>query len=398
MSRIETKKTIWLNYLNKNKRLLLNWVLFVICSFIIEIALSASYSRIKMPIITLKDLLGRIIEWTGGVFESYTKVDGKINPILLIFLGISSVSFFSASIISSWVNGTKDRYDSMFLTLVELKRQIFFKKILYGSLLFLVFSFFFTGNLFNTIDAFAFNGKSKIVFVGVSFILLMICICWNIVRLKENGHTNNVSFLGAFYIIVIWGFYPIKEANFLWIVILSLSASISTMRLMEKIGADFKMKTSIYYFIDKEGQKRYIHYRLDDDRIVCTSAALMDYNSQRFIKTLSELNECDITKDLTDYDGCWLETIKRIKEIRSENKKSLKRAIQEKLKIVGTKMKTVAHVVKKWFGRLLKKMDICRHLAVQNKKYRNENMRLISKCEELEKRCQELEKPSHIRN
>ena len=378
----ESIVSIWWKYIKSEKKCIILWFLFLVGAFLVEYVLASFYTKMTVPEVTLKDVFSQLYEWVEGAFKSSTTTDDKINPILVV-ISIISGGTFVQFIFKIWGNGTKDRYESLFLTSNEQKLQNIIKRLVYFLMMFIWFFVLFVVNLFNTIDKIAFNGKSKLLFICISFLFILAGILWNCFKLKKDGRTNISSFLVSFFVIMIWGLYPVEEANLMWICVHSFLASITTIWLLQKMGADLNMQTSIYSFSSEKEARLYIHYRLDESRVVCTPEAKLSYDSKLVIVDISDLCKREIRKDITVYDKEWLDTIEKIALLKAVRRKASRKKLRLVIAQCGKVFKKACLSIKSLINDIGKKISIINKQKKVIRELKNENSMLVKRIEDM---------------
>ncbi len=103
--------------------------------------------------------------------------------------------------------------------------------------------------------------------------------------------------------------------------------------------------TALYYFYE-ENDKMFIHYRLDDYRVVCSREAVLRIDSNRILFDISSLCQRDIRNDARNSNKNWEEAISRLKELKKRNRNKIK---------ITTKIRNTATLVKEKVGALITK-------------------------------------------
>ncbi len=330
---------VWWKFIKSEVKNIRTWFCFLIGALVFECILSSIYLALDVPQITLMEILEIAFSTIAGAYKTLTFDDNHSNPILVVLACFSIWTVFNQ--LSKWrVKGKKDRYDSLFLMKSDRSKQHIGKKIGFGALFFVLSFILFLINIFNIADSLVFGGKSKLAFIIISFIVIILGIIWECIKMKEDGRTNILAYMSSFYFIMIWALYPVKEGSLVWISIHSLLAAVTSIILVDILGADFATGVSIYSFRSETGKRLYIHYRLDDERIVCSPETKLEPNSERIIYAVSDLCKREIKRDTSVYDREWLSVISEIRRIRSDRRK-----IREWIRIVFSRCKSFAGAI-----------------------------------------------------
>ena len=169
-------------------------------------------------------------------------------------------------------------------------------------------------------------------------------------KLKDTGRSDILTFWESFYIVSLLVCYPIKEVSLSFMIVYTICVLIGTYTILHYLDDTNINSIALYYFEyngeksnestdegkDKstdeskdESEKIYIHYRLDDYRVVCSKDAVLKQDSQRILYEITNLCQ----KELLQYDGFdqnWKDTVAQIRKIKEiEKDKTIKDRLAE---------------------------------------------------------------------
>ena len=140
----------------------------------------------------------------------------------------------------------------------------------------------------------------------------------------------------------------------------------------------------------------YIHYRLDEDRVVCSKETVLRFDSKRKLYDISSLCKEDIDQDISDSNKNWDEAIAKLNELKkykenkkNKNKNTITQTISDVFTTVKTKIgsfitKNVEKIQKK-ISKFKEKQDKINRLKKEVDKYKNSARKWEDGCKALKK-------------
>lgn len=380
MKEKSSKGKVWLNYLWEEKRAFLILFGHIAVSAVVIWGMRSVNKHLDIPAYDLK-VLDSIYKWLLKFVEDQTFIDGVINPISATSFALAAIAVISG-LITFVINMFKERFDATFMDLTDQKRQnLFF--IFWGFVIFAaVFFIFLATNFFNVVIDYA--EHADIFFFALEAIMLTAVIIYNGLKLKEQGRSDILTFIEALFIVTLLICYPIKDGSFFWVVFYDLFMIIISFSLMARLETIYRNDTAIYYFFDDKKGKQFIHYRLDDDRVVCSNEPNRKLMQKRYIFSIDDLCKKDISKDTSNYDESWKKTITAIRSIREMNAQE-----KRKRKIAKAKQPKFAGI-KRSFGKIKKKLSISRTCALYGYRQMKSAKELKRQYKEAESKLKEV--------
>lgn len=377
---------IWWEYIKSEKHVFLVFLAHTLISAGFIVLLWLLYNHIDFPDITLKELSKKIAKYLA--------------------IPISTIIIF---IINCFFRMCNSRYDVSFMSLMEQKRQsgIVF---LVGAILFgVVFFLTLATNLVNVIKSINPDVHVRMTIMLIQLVIFLFVLGYNVIKKKANGREDIITFLEAMYILALLVCYPITEGSLVcvliyWVFIITMSFSI-----MYFLDTLIIWDTALYYF-EKDDNKMYIHYRLDDDRVVCSKDAVLRLDSNRILYEIADLCEQNIRKDTNNSNKNWDEAILKLKELEgfknSRNKITITKRISNFFVAIRTKIGSTIIIniekLQKKIRRFIEKQDKINKLKAKAKEnnrkakkwedeykaLHRENKKLLAEIEELKRRSE----------
>jgi uncharacterized membrane protein YhaH (DUF805 family) len=187
---------------------------------------------------------------------------------------------------------------------------------------------------------------ARLILLVFILILAIAVVFLHIHKLKDTGRSDILTFWESFYIVSLLVCYPIKEVSLSFMIVYTICVLIGTCTILHYLDDTNINSIALYYFEyngeksneskDKstneskdESEKIYIHYRLDDYRVVCSKDAILKQDSQRILYEITNLCQ----KELLQYDGFdqnWKDTVAQIRKIKEiEKDKTIKDRLAE---------------------------------------------------------------------
>lgn len=148
--------------------------------------------------------------------------------------------------------------------------------------------------------------------------------------------------------------YPIENNTLIMSLVYTMAVVLLSMCFMNELEHIGRNKVSDFYFIFSSlGEKMFIHYRLDDERVVCSTDNRLARDSKRILYPISELCKADIIDDGYSYDENWLYAIKELEKAKNNIRlgkciKKAGKAIRRRYKKADhKKIRIVAEVIRK---------------------------------------------------
>ena len=136
--------------------------------------------------------------------------------------------------------------------------------------------------------------------------------------------------------------YPIENNTLIMSLVYTMAVVLLSMCFMNELEYIGRNKVSAFYFVFSSlGEKVFIHYRLDDERVVCSTDNRLVRDSKRILYPISELCKADIIDDVYSYDENWLYAIKELE--KAKNNIRLGKCIKKAGKAIRRRYKKADH-------------------------------------------------------
>lgn len=378
-----SKLGIWWEYIKSEKHVFLVFLAHIVISAGFIVLLWLLYENNEFSDITWKELSQKIVK----------------------YLAIPSSAIITF-IINCFFRLCNSRYDASFMSLMEQKRQngivVLVAAILFGA----VFLPTLAMNLVNAIKSFYPNFHVRMTVMFVQLVIFLFVLGYHVIKKKANGREEIITFLEAMFILALLVCYPITEGSLVCVLIYWIFMILMTFSVMNSLDMLVIWDTALYYF-EEDNNKMYIHYRLDDDRVVCSKDAVLRLDSNRILYEIADLCEKNIRKDTNNSNKNWDEAILKLKELEasknSRNKITITKRINSffaatKTKIGTTITKNIERLQKK-ISQFKEKQDKINKLKAKAKEnnrkakkwedaykaLHKENKKLLAEIEELKK-------------
>ncbi len=183
---------------------------------------------------------------------------------------------------------------------------------------------------------------ARLILLVFILILAIAVVFFHMHKLKDTGRSDILTFWESFYIVSLLVCYPIKEVSLSFMIVYTICVLIGTCTILHYLDDTNLNSIALYYFKEKakkaendenderaESEYIYIHYRLDDYRVVCSKDAILKQDSQRILYDITNLCQ----KELLQYDGFdqnWKDTVAQIRKIKEiEKDKTIKDRLAE---------------------------------------------------------------------
>ncbi len=378
----QAKRRIWWNYILSQKSVIKIYLCHIAISVLFINAMTFLHKKINLPEFTLTDISNDISMWVKQFLVDETHTGNMINPFSTIACA-TTVSGAILMIIKFFINMSKEGYDASFMNQSDQKKKNLLRLLMGALFFFIAFFIFIATNFFNVI--FEVQPYARPLFIVASVLLILLFIVHSIRVLDDNGRSDILQYLASLYIVLLLILYPVKEGSLLWAFIYMVFMISMAISIMHRCETKAINDTAVYYF-EVDDRKLYIHYRLDDERVVCSDNALLKQDSQRILYSISDLCGEKVLKDISNFDKNWKETIAQIKEIREKEpaEKEKKKAERKAQKALKKRVKQEARIRRKEERSKIRALKS--EIAEWKEKYRDSQ----SKIDDLLKEIDEL--------
>lgn len=327
----ETTLGVYLNYLKSEaevgKRILKYWGIYITLMIVFyglyRIAVSQGENTAVSAIQAAGQISNELVTQFEEMVKSQTSTEHGFNIFLFIFFVIA-IWEIPKGITHLFPNSYRSDIDYAFSSTEGLGIKDI-KRIIFCGLIFGIVYLFITGaNIINLIATKEGGNIPRWTVMILTAVVLAIAIMVNWWRAKPQGRDNILAYLQTLPIMFSLYAYPVKEYNWIWVGIYSGFFTYFSVKMMCNVGElSFDKVVCCIKKYDSKGDL-YIHYRLDDERVVCSRNQELSKDSKPFFYNINDLCGYEIESELTDSNKIWHDSVQKITTLRKEKRENKK--------------------------------------------------------------------------
>ena len=326
----ETTLGVYLNYLKSEaevgKRILKYWGIYITLMIVFyglyRIAVSQGENTAVSAIQAAGQISNELVTQFEEMVKNQTSTEHGFNIFLLIPFAMTI--FGIAKGIPNLFAKYRSNIDSAFTSTKRIGIEDIKRIILGGFAISIAYSIIIGTNIINLISTEEGGKIPKWVVMVLALGVLAVAIVTSWLQAKAEGRDNLLAYIQTIPVMISIIAYPVKEYNLRYVAIYIGVFTCLTVKMMWDIGKlSFDKVVCCIKNYDSNGDL-YIHYRLDDERVVCSRNQELSKDSKPFFYNINDLCGYEIESELTDSNKIWHDSVQKITTLRKEKRENKK--------------------------------------------------------------------------
>ncbi len=322
----ETTLGVYLNYLKSEaevgKRLLKYFVIYIVLVAVFYALYWMAAPQGENTEVSASQIVNQIVIQFMEMVENQTHTEHGFNFFLLIPFAMTIWGI--AKGIPNLFAKYRSNIDSAFTSTKRIGIKDIKKIILCGFAISIAYLIIIGTNIINLISTEEGGKIPKWVVMVLALGGLAVAIVTSWLQAKAEGRDNLLAYIQTIPVMISIIAYPVKEYNLRYVAIYIGVFTCLTVKMMWDIGKlSFDKVVCCIKNYDSNGDL-YIHYRLDDERVVCSRNQELTKDSKPSLYNINALCRKEIESELTDGNKIWHDSVRKITTLRKEKRENKK--------------------------------------------------------------------------
>ncbi|WP_022777488.1 hypothetical protein [Butyrivibrio sp. AE3009] len=323
----ETTLGVYLNYLKSEaevgKRIIIYFGIYIVLVAVFYALYWMAAPQGENTEVSASQIVNQIVIQFKEMVDNQTHTEHGFN-IFMFMLFVISIFGIPKGIMHFFPNSYRSDIDYAFSSTKGIGIKDIKRIISCGLALSFAYLIIIGTNIINFISTEEGGKIPRWSVMVLALVILAVAIVTNWLRAKAEGRDNLLAYIQTIPVMISIIAYPVKEYNLRYIAIYIGVFTCLTVKMMWDIGKlSFDKVVCCIKNYDSNGDL-YIHYRLDDERVVCSRNQELTKDSKPSLYNINALCRKEIESELTDGNKIWHDSVRKITTLRKEKRENKK--------------------------------------------------------------------------